>query len=254
MNELEKIHLDVLVSTSDALFKAKNRDELFAAIKSGCNGLGFDQFTLSCNKKNSREMILNSTMTMMCPDFIDEYDRLNWSDEDIFADRFVSGERSVSWNSITDQFKYTDERNYLGFLRENHLISGILAAPASRPGILNMLSFTSSDNKTIHPETVHAVEILANYAIQKAEILGLSKEVATNEAMEKFTLSNTQIEILKWISEGKSNSDIATILGLTDRNTRYHTNQILQKLGVRTRTQAAVIFKHDKFKNYETIN
>lgn len=56
---------------------------------------------------------------------------------------------------------------------------------------------------------------------------------APNEA-----LSDRQKQILRWINEGKTNWEIAQILEMTEKNVKYHIEQIFSKLQVRNRTQA----------------
>ncbi len=52
-------------------------------------------------------------------------------------------------------------------------------------------------------------------------------------------LTPRQSEILSWIAQGKSNGDIATILGLSASTVARHVEQIFIRLGVETRTAAA---------------
>lgn len=52
------------------------------------------------------------------------------------------------------------------------------------------------------------------------------------------TLSERQKQILRWINEGKTNWEIAQILEMTEKNVKYHIEQIFAKLNVRNRTQA----------------
>lgn len=51
-------------------------------------------------------------------------------------------------------------------------------------------------------------------------------------------LSDRQKQILRWINEGKTNWEIAQILEMTEKNVKYHIEQIFSKLQVRSRTQA----------------
>lgn len=51
-------------------------------------------------------------------------------------------------------------------------------------------------------------------------------------------LSDRQKQILRWINEGKTNWEIAQILEMTEKNVKYHIEQIFSKLQVRNRTQA----------------
>ncbi|MBI1890315.1 MAG: hypothetical protein HYS18_06710 [Burkholderiales bacterium] len=51
-------------------------------------------------------------------------------------------------------------------------------------------------------------------------------------------LSERQRQILRWLNEGKTNWEIAQILEITEKNVKYHVEQIFAKLEVRNRTQA----------------
>ena len=47
-------------------------------------------------------------------------------------------------------------------------------------------------------------------------------------------------ETLLWLCQGKTNPDIATILGITESTVKKHVQEIFEKLGVETRGAAAV--------------
>ncbi|WP_280325553.1 helix-turn-helix transcriptional regulator [Pseudomonas sp. BN102] len=53
-------------------------------------------------------------------------------------------------------------------------------------------------------------------------------------------LSLREIEILKWIADGKNGEIIAQLLGITERTVTYHVVNIIQKMDVTNRTAAAV--------------
>jgi DNA-binding CsgD family transcriptional regulator len=57
----------------------------------------------------------------------------------------------------------------------------------------------------------------------------------------KSLLTPKQVEILKWIAQGKSSWDISMILGISERTVKFHVGNILQKLNAVTRTQAVAI-------------
>lgn len=52
-------------------------------------------------------------------------------------------------------------------------------------------------------------------------------------------LTSRQAEVLHWIAEGKTNGEIATILGCSAETVKNHVKQIFQRLGVHSRTAAA---------------
>jgi len=57
----------------------------------------------------------------------------------------------------------------------------------------------------------------------------------------KLAISLREGEVLAWLARGKSNRDIAEILGLSPRTITKHVEQILAKLGVENRTSAAAL-------------
>ena len=58
---------------------------------------------------------------------------------------------------------------------------------------------------------------------------------------EKFDLTVREAEVLLWVSMGKTNRDIGTILSMSARTVNKHLEQVYQKLGVDNRTSAAVL-------------
>lgn len=59
--------------------------------------------------------------------------------------------------------------------------------------------------------------------------------------LKGYGLSDREIDVLKWLSQGKSNVDIAEILGINRRTVEKHVEHIFAKLGVETRAAAAAM-------------
>lgn len=59
-------------------------------------------------------------------------------------------------------------------------------------------------------------------------------------ALVRLGLTPREAEVLYWIAQGKSNPDIATILGSSVRTVHKHVEHIFQKLGVETRNAATL--------------
>lgn len=71
-----------------------------------------------------------------------------------------------------------------------------------------------------------------------ARVLSTVDEYQGKLCKSKKALSERQREILLWLHEGKTNWEIAKILGLSELNVKYHIDQIFLKLEVRNRAQA----------------
>ncbi len=75
-------------------------------------------------------------------------------------------------------------------------------------------------------------------------LLRLAKDAGADTPAEfssELGLTTREGEVLSWLSKGKTNRDIAQILGLSPRTVDKHLEQIYAKLGVENRTAAAAI-------------
>jgi DNA-binding response OmpR family regulator/DNA-binding CsgD family transcriptional regulator len=75
-------------------------------------------------------------------------------------------------------------------------------------------------------------------------LLRLAKDSSADTPVEfssELGLTTREGEVLSWLSKGKTNRDIAQILGLSPRTVDKHLEQIYAKLGVENRTAAAAI-------------
>lgn len=53
-------------------------------------------------------------------------------------------------------------------------------------------------------------------------------------------LSSREIDVLRWSAEGKTSSEIATILRISERTVNFHVSNTIAKLGVTNKTAAAI--------------
>lgn len=60
------------------------------------------------------------------------------------------------------------------------------------------------------------------------------------EPLLKLELTPRVAEVLLWVAQGKTNSDIATILGISESTVKKHMLEIFEELGVETRSAATL--------------
>ncbi len=78
------------------------------------------------------------------------------------------------------------------------------------------------------------------------EIMVLLRRIAAapdpaQRRLSVAALTPRETEVLSWLAKGKTNRDIADILGMSPRTVNKHLEHIFEKLGVETRTAAAAI-------------
>ena len=79
----------------------------------------------------------------------------------------------------------------------------------------------------------------------------LMREVRTPEGPEELTERET--EVLKLLARGRANRQIALSLFISEKTVKAHVSKILMKLGVRSRTQAALHAVHSGFVSIEEL-
>lgn len=70
--------------------------------------------------------------------------------------------------------------------------------------------------------------------------MALSRDVSLQLAPPAPTLTEREIEVLKWTADGKTTGDIADILEVSDNTVNFHIKNAVAKLGTANKTAAAV--------------
>jgi DNA-binding NarL/FixJ family response regulator len=68
----------------------------------------------------------------------------------------------------------------------------------------------------------------------------LLSEAATRAPESPETLTEREIEVLRLLAQGQSNKEVARTLTIGEKTVKTHVSNILAKLGVASRTQAAL--------------
>jgi len=74
----------------------------------------------------------------------------------------------------------------------------------------------------------------------------LAGSAASGAAPVSVRLVQRELETLTWAARGKTSAEIAQILGLSKRTVDFHIDNARSKLGVATRTQAAIRAARDR--------
>jgi DNA-binding NarL/FixJ family response regulator len=73
-----------------------------------------------------------------------------------------------------------------------------------------------------------------------SEAHGFNPDFASAKPLEKLGLTEREAEVLLWVAQGKSNGDIAIILGMAEATVKRHLSNLFPKLGVDGRNAATV--------------
>ena len=90
------------------------------------------------------------------------------------------------------------------------------------------------------PELIRAIHAASNGQVQlsPAAAARLMREVRTPDSPEKLT--DRETDVLRLLAQGLANKEIAQTLNIGDKTVKTHISNIFGKLGVVSRTQAAL--------------
>ena len=86
-------------------------------------------------------------------------------------------------------------------------------------------------------DLVQAIEARLQRVAQQAK-REFRPDFSSAEPLIQLGLTPRAAEALLWVAQGKTNSDVATILGISESTVKKHVQEIFEKLGVETRSAA----------------
>jgi DNA-binding NarL/FixJ family response regulator len=101
-----------------------------------------------------------------------------------------------------------------------------LTKPASAEEVLNAIHARLDRHSEKEQAAMAKVELKPNFE--------------SAEPLETLGLTPREAEVLLWVAQGKSNGDIATILGCAGNTIKVHLARVFEKLGIENRNAASM--------------
>ena len=141
-----------------------------------------------------------------------------------------AGSEAFSWKNINA--KYDDDkiaRSIMGQAGEFGLVDGLTIPIRSIEGTLCAVSFAGSKLE-VSKYDLSSIGLIAHFAFATAAL-----HATIPNSAPKLTVR--ELDIIRWVAEGKSDWDISAILGISEHTVDKHLRNIREKFNVKTRTQ-----------------
>ena len=106
-----------------------------------------------------------------------------------------------------------------------------LAKPVIREDLLAAVHARLARAQAFDERVEHAANEAAGFRPNFSSFAPLQRELG---------LTAREAEVLLWVAQGKSNGDVAAILGMSEKTAKQHLGSVFQKLGVEGRNAATV--------------
>ena len=167
----------------------------------------------------------------------------DWEDVDPILAFSAAATRPFCWDDVAPRMQFSrDQTALLDECKRVGVHSVIVAPFPNQSGGSDIVGV--SRRHAGQPDRVRVAVLQAICARTWCRYADLADNAVDNGYRE-IDLTNRELEILKWVKDGKSNSQISEIMGLSVKTIEYHVGNLLKKLGAANRTTAVVIaIKH----------
>ena len=140
------------------------------------------------------------------------------------------------WGTTYQHASSPKQQEFMAAAKEFGLGDGITTGSADPAcGIATFCSFASADSVDA-TRYVPLIEYFGYYVHLALLRTAPAKAQSMDRCVKRLTLR--ELTILNWVKNGKTNWEIAQIMGVTERTIRFHVESIFSKLDVTSRSQA----------------
>jgi DNA-binding CsgD family transcriptional regulator len=177
-------------------------------------------------------------------DFPDPYPEAyianQWEREDPIVELSLVARRPFVWEDVLKTRKL--RRSQAIFMAESTALKvrdGITFPMHGPNGRCEILSISCRERPDFDPARLDLLRIVAAQTWWK--FVDLGGEATFDEFDDSRLLTRRQRDVLLWIRDGKTNTDIAEIMNLSAKTVEFHVSNILDRLGASNRITAVVI-------------
>lgn len=222
--------------------KEIGRSENIAEIISVCGDeierLGADRSSYHANPSYSP---LTSSDTLVIQrgfpvKWIERYQQLDFRAHDPVSDFVMASGITMSWQTAIEQQDLTTaQTGFVEEMRSHGLCYGV-GSPLFGPKGMEAYTAIGFDD----PARMEDADVIREMIIVAQAGHRRASAVLRNIVQTQVSLSKREAEVLHWIARSKSNTDIATILGVSANTVEVYVRRLYEKLKVNDRISATV--------------
>ncbi len=222
--------------TIDALKRSTTLDALFAVLSEGVAPLGFSSFLVTDVPLPGETLKSQVVLSGWPPGWLSQYSDQNYAHEDVVVRRIKSSCRPFRWSEASQGRPLRPiEARIMGEATEFGMLDGFCVPVHGVTGYQACVSF-GGNRVDLTGREASALQLIGLIAYGEARARRLRHGNA--EVVEDAGLTAREVEVLRWISRGKSNWDVSVILGISERTIEKHVAAASVKLNTCNRAHA----------------
>ncbi|HSV29070.1 MAG TPA: LuxR family transcriptional regulator [Candidatus Omnitrophota bacterium] len=234
---------DILASFVEELRKFEGVEDLKRVLGEAVERLGIASFAYQVVRAGGIPGRLPYFITTYPAAWVERYTSQNYLQDDPLIDDLPDRRLPFLWSDVQKSKELTTRQKQMFVeAREYGLLNGLAVPIHGKNGEFATVSFVPGGNESEANATIaiyrHLLHLLALYYHDHAARILLDK--AMSSPRQKSLLSPREKEVLQWTARGKSNWEISTVLGISEKSVEFHLDSARRKLQVYNRTHAVV--------------
>jgi LuxR family transcriptional regulator, quorum-sensing system regulator SolR len=216
-------------------FKATTPEACFALIAEQAAGLGFEFAVHGMRLPLPITKPLTTFYSNYPPAWLQRYQQQGYIEIDPTVAHGMRSSRPVVWNDAL----FAQAPQLWAEAQSHGLRHGWAQSRRDAEGTYSMLVLARTEGAITNEELAEKAPSL-QWLVYAAHI---SMQASCSEgpaATPQVELSAREADVLRWTAEGKTSSEIAAIMDLSERTVNFHVNTAVAKLGACNKTSAAV--------------
>jgi LuxR family transcriptional regulator len=220
--------------------------EVWSLIATHARNIGFDNIIFGTNRLRKDGTLGDKSDTFILSDLPDAFMKVLWEGERYKTSALVewagnntgvvsleTGNRLVSEGKLTNAQAATHQLFFEQGVTSGYII-GLQLPNSTVASILGLLNFGQT-----HSEAARIWDREKDQFLALATIFNLRTQTLPVPLVDRV-LTKRQLQVLRWIGQGKTMTETATILGIAPATVEKHLRQARETLGVATSTQAVL--------------
>jgi len=195
---------------------------------------GFDYFSIiRLPRSDERYLSSLSTISNWPPELVGTYDQLGLLEKSPIMDALRRSTKPIVWRLEDMDRNQADgrEEKAATLFAAHGFHRSVYIATQDPSGERGAVSFSGTRDTPTDPELME-LSYIANRIYEKVS------EIREPAALADQILSARERECLHWTASGKTSSEIAIILGLSEHTVNHYLSAVCQKLGAANRAHA----------------
>lgn len=219
---------------SQTISTAETREAIAAAMAQLPVHFGFEYFTLMNSPAATDTLIAPLAITTTLPQaFVREFDELRLLRECPLAPMVKNMVLPLCWSceaGVQEGRQLNFSPRLLEFLKRHQISTGVAMPLYSSDGSVFLMRLDGHRPMLTLPE-LNEVGMLFLHAFT------IFDRLRRQDPTEHKLLTAREMEVVRWTSQGKTSSEIASILSLSDHTVNAYLNKAIKKLDCVNRTQ-----------------